>query len=74
MKDFFILDHAIMAAVTRGKKEHCVLCQDEDVKSSAMPFVTATAPVFRVVDRRMQSLRKRGLLSWTRADGWSVSP
>jgi hypothetical protein len=29
---------------------------------------------FRVVDRRLQALRKRGLLTYSRADGWRAAP
>jgi hypothetical protein len=28
----------------------------------------------RVVDRRLQALRKRGLLAYSRADGWRAAP
>jgi hypothetical protein len=45
------------------------------LNTDAKPFVNRPGEEFRVVDRRLQALRKKGLISWSRLGRhviWSV--
>jgi DNA-binding HxlR family transcriptional regulator len=53
------LDNKIIAAVKSGKKRF----------SEIYNYIGAP---FRTVDRRLQALRKRGVLSFTSRSGWSA--
>ncbi len=54
------IDEKIIASVRSGKATFNTI------------FSTLDKIGFRVIDRRLQSLRKRGLLQYTRKTGWSV--
>ena len=66
MIDYSELDKQILLAVKNG---NCTFVQiNGKVRVFAAPH--SLAEPWRVVDRRLQSLRKAGKLSYTRAEGW----
>lgn len=79
MKDFTKLDCAIM---TRIAESCCTFASiNANVEHIAKDYIIGTkTPAFRVVDRRLQALRKRGLIyfsktKWFMAEGdSSISP
>lgn len=74
MKDYTELDAAIVAQILAGcgsftamssaladkAKPHCA--------NGKSPF--GDTPTWRVVDRRLQALRKKGVISYSRTVGW----
>jgi hypothetical protein len=70
-QDFSQLDVAIVKAVAAGKRTFNVIVGDRAVHEAAMQF---NPPYWRVVDRRIQRLRKMGVMAYVgRDDGWVVS-
>lgn len=70
------VDGAILAAVQSGKTTFSQILPA--VKAKATPVAPksrwAGDGEWRVVDRRLQALRKDGRLSYTRGAGWRVEP
>lgn len=62
------LDKAIVAAVKSGKNRF------GDILASVMAVASkADASPYRLVDRRLQALRKKKTLKFKSKDGWTVS-
>jgi hypothetical protein len=72
-KKYAALDQAILAAISFGKTQHCIICMDKFVDAHAERYATTNSPAFRIVDRRMQALRRRGVLKYERISGWRIS-
>lgn len=68
--DYTEVDAAIVAQVAAGaQKFHKIWTTEVSL------LVTEAAPgaeTFRVVDRRLQALRKAKKLSWDSKDGWAI--
>jgi hypothetical protein len=59
------LDAAILQAIKSGRQQFFII--DETVRELAIPHSLLDSS-FRVVDRRLQSLRKRGLVKFLRKE------
>lgn len=73
MHDYTELDAAIVAQIKAG----CVnfAAMSAALQKAALPFVqnprdprACPTPTWRVIDRRLQALRKRGAITYSRAD------
>ena len=79
MHDYTELDAAIMAQIKAGCGSFTAMTAA--LENAAKPFVqnpshprARPAPPWRVIDRRLQALRKRGTITYSRADGrWHVA-
>jgi len=69
-KDFLTLDNAIMTAILEGRKDYTSISYRVEGLARAH---TTRKDWMRVVDRRLQALRKRGLISFGRKE-WSLNP
>ena len=67
---FTQVDQLIIDQIRAGKKTFQAL-QAPSVMAAA-ETLRADAPAWRVVDRRLQALRKRGLIEWNARNGWSI--
>lgn len=63
------LDAEIFSAVSSGASRFADVCTPR-VSSDAAEFVTAGRPCWRVVDSRLQALRRAGKIKWSRLSGW----
>jgi hypothetical protein len=71
--DYENMDRLIVAAVKNGITRPVLLEANEVVRAEAMRLARAhNNEVFRILDRRLQALRKAGKLQWTRGEGWSA--
>lgn len=59
-KDYTEFDAALMAHIASGKNQAGILECQGDIRRLAEPHQGQSAPVFRVVDRRLQALRHAG--------------
>lgn len=75
MNDYTKLDAAILNAIRSGKVEFTSIAYNDHIEALAKQFTTPQKYVdngFRVVDRRLQALRKLGLISF-KAKRWSLA-
>lgn len=70
--DYTELDAAILQAIRDGNAWFQKMLSL--VKPKALKHVTSRVEVWRVVDRRLQALRKAGKIGFNRKDGWSIAP
>lgn len=74
MHDYTNLDAAIVAQIKAGSGSFTAM--SGALAEAAQPFVqdprnprAFPSPTWRVIDRRLQALRKRGEITYSRADG-----
>jgi hypothetical protein len=71
MNQYEEIDAAILKSIESGKNLFHAISLD--VTNVTHPLAEATgAEEWRIVDRRLQSLRKKGKISYSRADGWEI--
>ncbi len=70
--DYFEFDKKLLEMVASGKNEFNILVgkMNEDAKVFCTGSVEAEP--FRVIDRRLQALRKKQLVVYNSKTGWSV--
>lgn len=61
--DYTALDADILKAIEAGARTFAA------IQGHARTSI-GTTRAFRDIDRRLQALRKRGLIEWSRAGGW----
>lgn len=79
--DYTELDDAIVDAVQRGVGSFTHLSGVHAVRNAAKTLAMASPkdrrgehrPVWRFVDSRLQALRKKGVITYSRSAGWSVT-
>ena len=79
MHDYTQLDAAILAKIKAGCGSFTAM--SAALSEAAKPFVqdprnpwSCPAPTWRVIDRRLQALRKRSVIQYSRADRrWSAA-
>lgn len=59
-KDYTEFDAALLAHIKAGKNKAMNLEYQGDIIRLAAPHASTSSPVFRVVDRRLQALRRAG--------------
>jgi hypothetical protein len=70
--DYTALDAAIFSAITDKPVFFHVIAKAADEEAKA--FATNEAPGWCVVDRRLQALRKSGLIRYSRKpEGWVIA-
>jgi hypothetical protein len=73
MSKFGYLDEAIICAVKSGKTTFTGIRLNSRVDNCARNVTRDKNNVFRAVDRRLQAMRKSGLLLYDRRAGWRVA-
>lgn len=69
--DYSEFDAALLALIAGGC--HIFSNLDVSLQSRARAFCTEQQQPFRVVDRRLQALRKKGLVNYKPKTGWRVT-
>ena len=74
MTDYTKLDAAILALVSCRAIAFPAIVGNASVKAQLKPLVDADPkkPAFRFIDNRLQALRKRGAIKYSRNAGWSA--
>lgn len=76
MSQYDNLDQLLMLRCATSPVTFSVLCQNPMVEREAnlvaKPDRHGTRYGWRVVDRRLQALRKAGLLTYSRKEGWTT--
>lgn len=71
MKDYTKFDAELLANLAGGAKTFTTMVGK--LEASAKPFCNPARPEpFRVVDRRLQALRKKNLITYSTKGGWSL--
>ena len=72
---FKAIDEAIVAKIGQGRTQFVQLSYNSDLEALAKPLADGLhSPAWRVIDRRLQSLRKAGRIAFDRKTGWRVLP
>ena len=69
MSDYTEFDAKLLARIQRGNVTFVGI--DHHMRNDAMRLVKPGHDAFRVTDRRLQALRKKGLIQFSRKTGWS---
>lgn len=70
--DHAALDAAILAAIRGGITTAGALESDPAVSCATAPHATWRRTAYRVIDARLQALRKAGKISFDRKAGWRI--
>lgn len=71
--DYTSLDAALIRLIKSGKTQFGMLVDSRLLRGLTAPFVTANSPEWRVIDRRLQALRRAGRIRFSRINGaWEV--
>ena len=73
-RDYTDFDKKMLALIDAGTKTAAALTTALDAE--AKPLMNQPNEEFRVIDRRLQALRKKGLIAWERRGAlvvWSLS-
>ena len=74
VRDYTDFDKKMLALIDAGAKTAAALTTALDAE--AKPLMNQPNEEFRVIDRRLQALRKKGLIAWERRGAlvvWSLS-
>ena len=74
VRDYTDFDKKMLALIDAGTKTAAALTTALDAE--AKPLMYQPNEEFRVIDRRLQALRKKGLIAWERRGAlvvWSLS-
>lgn len=63
-RDYTAFDKKLLAHIEAGRNTMAAL--SSSLEDDAKPFASKPGEEFRVVDRRLQALRKKGLIAWER--------
>jgi len=58
------LYNALIDAISSGRNKYLSLKSDRKILALTVPFQTERSEAFRVIDRRLQALRKRRMISF----------
>lgn len=74
--DYSALDAALLASLRSGKKRFSALTADGAgaIARALDPALDEKGESFRLVDRRLQALRRAGRCSYITKTGWSIAP
>lgn len=73
-RDYTDFDKKMLALIDAGTKTAAALTTALDAE--AKPLMNQPNEEFRVIDRRLQALRKKGLIAWERRGAlvvWSIT-
>jgi hypothetical protein len=69
------IDDAIVAKIGQGCTQFAQLSRNAELEELAKPLTDGMySYAWRVIDRRLQALRKAGRIAYDRKAGWSVVP
>lgn len=68
--DYSGFDNKLLDLIKAGTRTAMAL--STALELDARPMIKRTGEEFRVVDRRLQALRKKGVISWSRLGGMVV--
>jgi hypothetical protein len=72
MTDYSKMDNLILESIAYGAKTFSTI-DNGDVYREAQRLQDETGgPAFRIIDRRLQALRKKGLIQYTTKEKWSL--
>lgn len=70
--DYTELDKAILSKIANGPVTFPLIVNAVDLQTR--PFVSFTSPGWRIVERRLQALRKAGKIKYQRKpEGWVIN-
>ena len=75
VRDYTEFDKKMLALISAGTNSAAALTTALD--ADAKPLMNQPGEEFRVVDRRLQALRKKGVIAWERRGAlvvWSLTP
>lgn len=71
--DYTFLDTLIQERIAAGKNTFMKI-DGGPVYAEAVRLANITGrPAFRIIDRRLQAMRKKGLIKYTTAEKWTVN-
>ena len=71
--DYTAFDAALLEHIKFGRTVACQLeCKQDLMKLAAAHPSTLGRPLFRVIDGRLQALRRKGVITYDRKAGWQV--
>lgn len=71
--DYSYLDMLIQERIAAGNNTFSKIDGGEVYKQAQWLEGQIKSPAFRIIDRRLQALRKKGLIKYTTAEKWTVS-
>lgn len=73
MTDYSVMDELILTKIRKGYNMFAKI-DGGDVYREAQRLQDETkTPAFRVIDKRLQALRKKGVIKYTTKDKWTVT-
>lgn len=69
--DYKALDEAILQRIREGHSRASAI-EGGDAEAEARKLSSAKVPEYRIIDRRLQALRKAGRIAYEKTGGWSV--
>lgn len=70
--DYAEFDKALLAHIKAGKSTAGQLLQQNDLQDLSKPFCTIRTDTERIIDRRLQFLRKKERIAFTNRHGWQL--
>jgi hypothetical protein len=70
--DYKAFDELIIQSIVSGCNTYNGLCAKLD-EPAKMYLVNPNKPTHRVIDRRLQAIKQRGLISYLRNEGWKIN-
>ena len=72
--DYTAFDAELLNQINAGNNRTKLLCDQKRLLNLAKPFCTYESPEWRIIDRRLQALRKKGKIrfdgiKWETIDG-----
>lgn len=71
--DYTYLDMLIQERIAAGKNTFMQIDGGTVYSEADRLAKEAGSPAFRIIDRRLQALRKKGLIKYTTAEKWTVN-
>lgn len=70
--DYTYLDMLIQERIAAGNNTFSKIDGGEVYKQAQWLEGQVNSPAFRIIDRRLQAMRKKGLIKYTTAEKWTV--
>lgn len=72
MSDYANFDAALLAHIAAGKSQFLQLEKQQDLNDLAKPFCNRLTLPFRIIDRRLKALHKKGQIAYSPKHGWKL--
>lgn len=70
--DYTAFDAELVRLIGSGRREFAALCSNTNLCELARPFVSPSSAEDRIIDRRLQALRKAGRIHYGTRTGWHL--